>query len=441
MQTNQLIKSLLLLPFLLLLNVTEVLAGPAIQHWKTANGARVYFVPAPQLPIVDVRIVFNAGSARDGKKAGLASLTNSLLTSGAGKWDAGQIAEQLESVGAQLGTGSRADMAWLSLRSLTEDKYLKASLSMLTTILSQPTFTSEEVLRIKKQMLISLEDQAQSPSAVAQRAFMAALYEGHPYGNPSGGTAESVNQLDRAVVVDFFKQFYVAKNAIVAIVGAVDRKTAEQMAESVANGLTEGNAAAAVPEVAPLKESKTIHIPFPSSQSSVLIGQPGLKRGDDDYFRLYLGNHSFGGSGFSSILMSEIREKRGLVYSVYSYFAPMSENGPFTIGLQTRNNQVDTALALVHENLNNFISAGPNKKQIQASKRNVTGSAALRTDSNKKIVEYLAVIGFYNLPLDYLDSFNKKIDAVTAQEVADAFKRRISTDKLVTVVVGGEKKQ
>ncbi|MCG8383707.1 MAG: insulinase family protein [Gammaproteobacteria bacterium] len=414
-------------------------SAPTIQQWQTKNGVNVLYVPVTQLPMVDIRIVFDAGSARDEGKAGLARLTSNLLMTGAGQWDAGQIANRLESVGARLSTGARTDMAWLSLRSLVNSGPLEQALSVLESILVTPTFAETEVARLKKQMLIALDNIEQSPDQVAQRAFMAAMYDNHPYGSPKEGTPESVEGLTRKAVVDFFNQFYVAQNAVVAIVGDVSRAEAEALVERLMGRMKTGEPALSLPEVSPLKAAKTTHIPFPSTQSTVLIGQPGMARGADDYFPLYLGNHIFGGGGFSSILMTEIREKRGLVYSVYSYFIPMAEDGPYTIGLQTRHTQVETALNIVHDNLKRFIEEGPSETQLQASKLNITGSEPLRTDSNRKIVEYLAMMGFYRLPLDYLETFSEKIRGVSQADIQKAFQRKIQADKLVTVVVGGEK--
>lgn len=161
-----------------------------------------------------------------------------------------------------------------------------------------------------------------------------------------------------------------------------------------------------------------------------------MKRIDPDYFALYVGNYILGGGGFVSRLTEEVREKRGLVYSVYSYFMPMQEIGPFQIGLQTKKEQAEDALKLVHETLDNFIKNGVTDKELQAAKANIIGGFPLRIDSNGKILDYLSVIGFYDLPLTYLDDYNKKVAAVTTAQIKDAFSRRIDTQKLVTVIVG-----
>ena len=165
-------------------------------------------------------------------------------------------------------------------------------------------------------------------------------------------------------------------------------------------------------------------------------GLPVLSRTDPDYYALYLGNHILGGSGFSSRLMQEIRENRGLVYSVYSYFVPMESSGPFLMALQTSNSQVDEAAGLLQQMLVDFIDAGPTDKEIEHAKKNITGGFPLKIDSNKKIVDYLSLIGFYDLPLDYLDRFNDNILAISAADIKDAFARRVKPDQMIRVIVG-----
>lgn len=171
------------------------------------------------------------------------------------------------------------------------------------------------------------------------------------------------------------------------------------------------------------------------------MGQVGMARGDKDYLALYLANHAFGGSGFGSRLMHEVREKRGLAYSTYSYFSPMHVAGPFQIGLQTRNDQVDEALNIIRNELNKYVTEGLGKDELNDSLKNITGGFPLRIDSNKKIVEYLSVIGFYGLPLDYLNTFVDNINQQDRHKVSDALKRRLHPQKMLTVIVGAKDSQ
>ncbi len=416
----------------------SVQAMAPIQHWQTSNGARVYFAPAAELPMVDIQLLFNAGSARDGDKAGLAQLTHTLLDKGADGLSANQIAERLEGVGASLGGDSLRDMATLTLRSLSDAKYLQPAVAVFAKLVAQPDFNADDLKRERERMLIGLQYAQQQPEAVSEKAFYAALYGAHPYASPPEGTVESLKSLDHATVQAFHKRYYVARNAVVAIVGAVDRTTAEKLAETVTAGLAAGSAAPTLPAVADLTAAREQRIAHPSTQTHVLIGQPGIRRDDADYFTLYVGNYVLGGGGLVARLSEEVREKRGLSYSVHSYFMPMAERGPFQLGLQTRNDQLAEALKVLRETLSRFVADGPTATELEAAKKNITGGQALRVDSNRKILEYLAVIGFYQLPLDYLDTFNGKVEAVTLEQVRDAFKRRVQPERMLTLLVGGQ---
>jgi len=423
----------------LLLISAEAAATPDILQWQTANGAHVYFVAAPQLPMVDIQVVFDAGSARDEGKDGLAVLTNGLLAEGAGKLDADAIAERFDAIGAHFSNSALRDMSVVSLRTLTDKKLLNSALDTFATVLQQPTFPADALERVRNQMLIGLQDEEQSPGAIAEKAFYRALYGTHPYASPSDGTSDSVKALTRDEVVSFYQRYFVAHNAVIAIVGAVDRKQAEHIAEQITQRLPAGNAAPALPPVQALTKAESIHIPHPSTQTHILMGQPGMRRNDPDYFPLYVGNFILGGSGFTSRITNEIREKRGLAYSAYSYFVPMREEGPFMLGLQTRNASADESLKVLHETLEKFAQGGVTEKELAAAKRNITGGFALNIDSNSDIVQYLALIGFYHLPPDYLDTFIARINAVTVEQVRDAFARRVAPDRMITITVGGNR--
>jgi len=424
---------------LLAMLVTSVSASPEIQHWKTSKGAKVYFVPSNDIPMVDLRIVFDAGSARDEKIPGTALMTNGLLAEGAAGKGAQVLAEKFEAVGAQFGNGALKDMAWLSLRSLRDDQYLQPALKNLQNILIKPDFPKIAFQRELERLKFSVKAKKQSPDAIASDRFFAEMYGDHPYASPGTGTEESLQKLNLQHLKSFYKKYYVASNAVVSIVGQLTKAEAENLVNDLLAGLPAGNPAAELPEVMALQQAKTIYIDFPSAQSTVMMGQVGIARGDEDYFTLYLANHAFGGSGFGSRLMHEVREKRGLAYSTYSYFSPMRQAGPFQIGLQTRNDQVDEAMKIIRAELDKYVAEGPGEDELQDSLKNITGGFPLRIDSNKKITEYLSVIGFYDLPLDYLNTFVANINKQTRVKVNDALKRRIEPKKMLTVIVGTNK--
>jgi len=413
------------------------LAAPKIQTWQTAAGAKVLFVAAEALPMVDVRVVFDAGSARDGTQPGLASLTSAMLTEGAAGLDADAIAERVEAVGAELGAGTDRDTSFARMRSLTEPEAFETAVDTLTKILSEPTFDPAELERVRQNRLTALRLAEQDPGDVGQKALYRAIFGDHPYASDPSGTAESIAALRAEDLRAFHRRYYGAGNATIAIVGALDRTQAEALAARLSAELPSAGPPAPLPPVPALARAQVEQIAFPSSQTHLYLGQPGMRRGDPDYFALYLGNHILGGSGLVSLLMEEVREKRGLSYSVYSYFLPLAQPGPLLMGLQTQNAQAEAAQRVLLETLTRFIEEGPTAEQLEAAVKNITGGFPLRIAGNSKIVSYLAVIGFYDLPLDYLEVFPDRIRALTAEEIRDAFKRRVDPSRLARVAVGG----
>jgi len=421
----------------LLIWVPQTFAGPKIQSWTTSKGAKVVFVRADALPMLDIRVVFDAGSARDGKLPGLAAFTNAMLTEGAGDWDAGTLAARVEDRGIRLGGGSLRDMGWLSVRTLSEPETRDVAIDTLSKVLSSPRFDEDAIERIRQQMLIGLRRVEQSPASMASRRFYQTLYADHPYAHPSEGTVESLNEINASLLRSFHHQHYVAANAVIAVVGAIDRSTAEQIAEQVTEGLQRGQPAADLPDLPEVKGGE-LRQTFPSSQTHIYLGQSGMSRHDPDYFPLYVGNHVLGGGALVSILGEEVRNKRGLSYSVYSYFSPMRAKGPFLMVAQTKNSRADEALEVMRETLQQYIENGPTDEQLQASKRNIIGGFPLRIANNGKIVEYISMMAFYDLPLNWLDTLTDKVAAVTALQVRDAFRRRIDPANNIAVVVGGK---
>ncbi len=424
----------------LLLFSAAVPASPPIQHWTLANGARVYFVETHELPIVQLRVLFDAGAAREPVgKQGLARLTARMLREGAGPYDANQIADTLEGLGAELGGEASGEMAELSLRSLTERKLRAPAVEVLRQMLLAPTFPEDGFRRERTRSLVTLQKALQSPGEVAGRAFYQALYGAHPYARHPDGTEAGLKAVARDDLVEFYRRYYVGANAVLALVGDLRNDEARALAQRLLGDLPAGSAPPPLPPVPDRVQAERKTIKHPSSQTHILMGQPGMTRTDPDYFPLLVGNHILGGGGLVSRLAEEIREKRGLSYSVQSYFAPMRERGPFVMGLQTENGRRHEAEALMRRTLAEYIAEGPSEKELAAAKKNLTGGFPLRIDSNRKLADYAAMIGFYNLPLGYLDEFISRVEAVTAEQVRDALRRRLRADTMLTVVVGGDK--
>lgn len=415
-------------------------AGAAldIQTWKTENGARVYFVETRQLPMVQLSVGFDAGSARDPlDKLGLAHLVNLMVEEGAADLDGESIALALEAVGAQYSNENGRDMSVFELRSLSDPDLLEPAVRVFAKVLNTPTFPEAALERERQRLLVRLAQREQSPRDVVTRAFYANLFEGHPYSKPPDGEADGVRRISRDDLVEFHRRYFSGANAVVALVGDLSRAEAESLAAEVVGSLPQGQAAETVAAVPERSAGAQVDIRFPSNQSHLLMGQPGVSRHDPDYFPLYVGNHILGGSGLISRLSVAIREQRGLAYSVYSYFLPMRDRGPFIIGLQTRNDQTELAERLARETVAQFVAEGPTAEELEAAKKNITGGFPLLIDSNRKIAGNLLNMAFYDLPLNYLETYSDRIDAVTAEQIRDAFRRRVDPERLVRVIVGG----
>ena len=418
------------------LSSTLALAGVKIEHWTAPTGAKVYFIETRVLPILDVQIDFAGGGAFvPAAKAGIAGLTRGLLEAGAADMDEEKIAGRLVDIGARLGGGADSDRASVSLRTLTTQPEREAALDLMRTVLSAPTFPQAVLEREKGRTIASIREAETRPDAIAGKRFAAAIYPDHPYG--VSPTVDSVSAITRDDLVDFHRQHYGARGAIVSIIGDVSRAGAEAIAQRLTEALPPGGAELVPPPVK--KPQRTmLRIPHPAAQSHVHVGLPAIRRSDPDYFPLLVGNYTLGGGGFVSRLMKEVREKRGYAYSVHSYFAPRKLEGPFEIGLQTKREQVDAALKVVDEVLTEYMAKGPTPQELAAAKKNMVDGLALRMDSNAKLLGYLSAIGFYGLPLTYLDDFPARVKAVTVEQVKAAFARHVKPENLVTVVVAAD---
>jgi zinc protease len=413
-----------------------------IDTWRLDNGARVYFIENRALPMIDVSVDFPAGSGRDTQaSSGLAGMTLGMMRLGAGGLGESEIAERLADVGAQFGSRFDSDRAGYSVRTLSSPAESEQALDLLARVLQAPAFPPAVLEREKSRLVAGLREAGSKPESIAERAFASAVYGDHPYGLRGSGEIETVSRLTVEQLGAFHREHYVSGHAIVAIIGDLSHAQAGAIALRLTDALprARGDATPMAP-VKLLDAPASREIAHPASQSHILMGSPGLKRNDADYFPLFVGNYILGGGGFASRLVEELRQKRGLAYSSYSYFAPYEQLGPFQIGLQTRKEQAQEALGVVRGTLRHYVDEGPTQAELDAARQNLVGGFPLRIDSNRKIHDYLAIIGFYNLPLDYLDRFVSNVEAVTVAQVKDAFRRRVDPDRLVTVVVGAEPK-
>ena len=426
---------LMLISVSVLLLSQSALATVKIEQWQTKGGANVLYVHAPELPMLDIQVSFDAGSARDGEQWGLASMTSALLGLKTSQYDETELSQKINDLGAQISGGAGRDSIFFSLRTLTRDSILTPALSLFNATLTDSVFDQSIFDREQQRRLVGLKRQLLNPSTVASQAFWKELYGEHPYAHPVYGTVEKIEGLKLNDLEAFYKQYVVTQNAYIAIVGNVDKKQAKAISEQLLKGLPKGQKPEPIAPPVALTKAKELVIEFDSSQTHFKQGQIGVERGHPDYYALFLGNHLLGGSGFGSLLMEEVREKRGLVYGVGSGFSPMKQPGPWLVSLSTKNDSALEAKKVVNDTLNAFMKDF-DQRHFDAIKDNLIGGFPLRLDSNGKIISYIGMIGFYGLPLDYLDAFPKKIKALTKQQVLEAWSRHIDPNKMLTIMVG-----
>lgn len=426
-------------------------AALPIQHWTQASGARVYLVESHAIPMVDVQIDLDAGSRRDpAVQAGLASAMAGQMASGlrpapagsgayAPALDENQIGEAWADLGASFGASAGADRMSFSLRSLSYPDLLDKSVALAARQMAHPSFPEAVWLRDRERISAALRESLTKPATLVQQKFTASVYGAHPYGYNT--TAESLSRIGVQDLHNVHRQSLQTCRASVSVVGALTRAQTDALVQRLLALWPNTSACKPlppVPEVTPLAEAQDLSVPFDSAQAHVLIGQPGYKRNDPDFFALLLGNHILGGGGFVSRLTEQVREKRGLSYSVYSNFSPGLHAGAFAVGLQTRPDQAKQAVALAKEVVQDFLVAGPTEAELQAAKSNLVGGFALRIDSNRKLLDNVANIAWNRLPLNYLDTWTQQIERVSRDDVRRAMARVLQPQRMVTVVLGAQ---
>jgi zinc protease len=426
-------------------------AALPIQHWTQANGARVYLVESHAIPMVDVQIDLDAGSRRDpAAQAGLAAVMAGQMASGmkadpkgqgpyAKAMDENQLGEAWADLGASFGAGAGADRLSFSLRSLSYPDLLDKAVALAARQMAHPTFPNDIWLRDRERFSASIRESLTQPGTVAQNAYALAVYGTHPYGYKT--TPESLLRIGADDLRTLHAKTLRACQASVSVVGDLSRAQTDALVKRLLALWPADSGCSPMPpvaEVEPLKAAQTINLAFDSAQAHVLMGQPGYKRNDPEFFALLVGNHILGGGGFVSRLTEQVREKRGLSYSVYSYFSPALHAGAFTVGFQTRPDQAAQAIAVAQEVVKNFVQDGPTDAELQAAKSNLIGGFALRIDSNRKLLDNVANIAWNRLPLNYLDNWTQQVERVSVADVRRAMSRVLQPDRMVTVVLGAQ---
>ena len=421
-------------------------AAIPIETWTMSNGAKVFLISSPALPMVDIQIDFDGGSRRDPEtQQGLAQATASMISKGVRAkgnqpaLDENGIGEAWADLGASFSASATSDRMSFVLRSLTSPDLLDGAIALAARLLAQPTMPADIWKTERDRWIASIKEANTKPAQVASRAYEKQVFGNHPYGYEAD--AQNLNRLQASDLLNFHRVHIQACRAHVSLVGALNKAQAQARVAQLLSLLPASNVCAplpTLPEVQTLKASNEQLIAFESAQAHVLIGQPGIKRNSPDFFALTVGNYVLGGGGFVSRLTEQVREKRGLSYSVYSYFSPARHAGSFTIGLQTRPDQAKQAIEIAKSVLQDFVRDGPTPAELQAAKDNLIGGFALRIDSNKKLLDNIASISWNGLPLDYLETWTQQIEKLTVEQVKDAFSRTLQPDRMVTVVVGGK---
>jgi zinc protease len=419
----------------IILNAAFAHAFPT-QKWVTSNGVNVIFYQAMEVPMLDISLAFAAGSAYDQKNFGLSSLTAHMLNEGSAGISATHIAESLADTGAQFDILTSRDMVVFNLRTLTHIDALDQATTTFTQIINHPDFPSVALEREKNQFLMAIEQTNESPDELATQLFFQNLYGEHPYAHPVNGTKETIEKINQAQVTQFYKKYYISNNAVLVLVGAIDLKTAHQLANKMTHELSPGTTAEPITKATPLAQAARIITAFPSSQTVLRLGQLGINHANPNYFPLMVGNYILGGGSLVSQLAVEVREKRGLTYNIDSQFVPMPGPGPFFIGLSTKNDQAKAALILTEQILKQFVIKGPNQHELDAAKNYLTGSFPMSLGSNRSIAALLLRMSFYHLPSNYLDTYLEQINKVSIADIKRAFQQEVHPEKLLLITVG-----
>ncbi|HCT73010.1 MULTISPECIES: M16 family metallopeptidase [Psychrobacter] len=420
---------------------------PTIQQFKTKAGVPVRFVQTTALPIVDIDLRFNAGSARDGSISstgfGIANMTATMLTQGSKRLDENEFTRAVETLGIDLNSSAYKDMFIVSLRSLSDDKHLLPAVDLMTQMLSEPAFDENILARNKARLLVGLQQQKQDPNSLASIAFNEALYGDHPYAHPSAGTLESVPTIEKQQLIDFKNRYLVAANASVAITGNLTLEQAKKLAEDITGKLPKGQPATELPEPKPLSQAKHIHIPFPSTQTTVLMGQLGDKRATDAQSQqkqtnFAVGNEILAGGDFNARLMTEVRQNLGYTYGISGSMNPMLARGPYQIGFSTRNDKARAAIDASLAVINDTLEKGVTNTEMRLTTDNLKNSFPMSFASNAGINGLLGMMNFYQLPNNYLTDYVKRIDQVQLSEVNQTMRDTLKPDDFLIVTVGQE---
>lgn len=406
-----------------------------IERAVTPGGIEFWHVHDNTLPMLSMEFAFEGGAAQDpADKPGVANLMASLLDEGAGDLDARAFQERLEERAIVMSFTAQRDSLRGSLKTLTEHQ--DHAFDLLRLALTQPRFDVEAVERVRAATLAGLRRRTTNPSDIAGERWFARAFPDHPYGRPARGTLESVARISIDDLRTMHRNVAARSNLKIATVGAVDSARAAALIDRAFGALPAQAVLSPVPETVPQGAGEHDIVDMDVPQTVITFGSAGLKRSDPDFIPAFVLNHILGGGSFSSRLYREVREKRGLAYSVYSYLAPLDRAGLFIGGVSTRNDRAAESLAIIVEEIRRIAEEGPTEEELAKTKSYLIGSYPLRFDTSGKIAAQLLEIQLENLGIDYIDRRNGLIEAVTAEDVRRAAARFLADAKLLVTLVG-----
>jgi zinc protease len=407
-----------------------------IQRVVSPGGIEAWLVSEPAVPLVSMQFAFDGGAAQDpADKPGLANLLSSLLDEGAGEIRAAEFQERLETLAIEMSFDADRDAFYGELRTLTEN--LDAAVDLLRLAINEPRFDEDAVTRMRAQVLASLRRELQDPDAVAGRRWSQLVFgEDHPYGRPVKGTLDSVARITADDLRAYRERVFARDTLKITVVGDIDAERLAPLLDEVFGPLTQQARLDPVPEAALPDGDLTEIVEMEIPQTIIRFGGPGLKRDDADFMAAFVVNHILGGGAFSSRLYQEVREKRGLSYSVYSYLYPLKHSALFVGGAATRNDRAAESLDIIRAELARMATEGPSEEELDKAKRYLKGSYPLRFDTSSKIARQLVEIQRDGLGIDYINIRNDLIDAVGIEDARRAARRLLGEGGLYVTLVG-----
>ena len=415
-------------------SATQASAAADIQRVVSPGGIEAWLVEEPAIPMVAMELSFQGGSSLDPEgDEGAANFLAGMLEEGAGELDAVEFAESAQLLGARFGFDAGRDTVSISARMLSDAT--RESLELLRLALAEPRFDGQAMERVRGQILSAIRSDESDPRALASDAWWSAAFPDDPYGRPVEGTLESVVSLtadDLRVTRDR------VLNAGAVTIGVVGDITAEELGpllDTLLGHLPRENA----PELSSARFANAgdlTVVPFDGPQSTVMFGHSGPLRDDEDFIPLYVLNYILGGGGFSSRLTVEVREKRGLAYSTYSYLAPLDRAGLWIGGVGTANERVAESISVIREEWRRLSEEGVSGEELRKAKQYLTGAYPLRFDSNASIARILVGLQEAGLGIDYPERRNDLIEAVTVEDIARVAEKWLRPENLAFSVAG-----